>query len=300
MKNNIAKFGLMLVAIIWGSGFIATQMALDSGLTPNQIMTLRFFASALLMTLIFFKHLKSVNKETLLGGIFIGIFLFIAFSFQTYGLMHTTPSKNAFITATNVIIVPFIGFLIYKRKLDTISIVSSFIAIVGIGILSLDSNFNINIGDALTLICAIGFAMHIFITGEYSKKCNPIALTTIQLTTAFVLSLLLLIFTKETNIKLNYNGVYSTLYLAVFSTTIAFLLQTVCQTKATQNETAIILSTESIFGTIFSAIILREVITLKMFIGCVLIFLAIIMAETKLSFLKKYKSEKEALEITEE
>lgn len=287
LKTHLGKLGLLIVAIIWGSGFVASQMALDSGLTPNQIMTLRFFIASVLMMAISFKKIKNASKEAIKYGVIIGMFLFIAFSFQTYGLMHTTPSKNAFITAINVVIVPFIGYLIYKRKLDVISIVSSIIAIVGIGILSLEADLSFNLGDFLTLICAVGFAMHIFFTGEFAKDHDPILLTTIQLTTAFILSAILLIFTKESDIIINAKGLGSVSYLGVFSTTIAFLLQTICQRKTTQGEAAIILSTEAIFGTILSAIILGELITLKMIIGSSLILFSIIMTETKLSFLFK-------------
>lgn len=292
-NNNIAKIGLIIVAIIWGSGFIASQIALDEGFTPNQIMALRFFISSILMVVIFYKHIKFINKNTIKSGIIMGIFLFIAFSFQTYGLIYTTPSKNAFITAINVVIVPFIGYVVYRRKLDKISIISSIISIIGIGILSLEADFSINFGDFLTLICAVGFAMHIFYTGEFTSKHDPIALTIIQLTTAFLLSLTLLIFTGETGMSFNVKGLGAIGYLGVFSTTVAFLLQTICQSKTTQSEAAIILATESIFGTLLSAIILSEIITTKMMLGCSLIFLAIIMAETKLSFLIKKKVELE-------
>ena len=89
-------------------------------------------------------------------------------------LLYTTVSKNAFITAVNVVIVPFIGFFIYKRKLDKLGIISSFIALSGIGILSLQADFTVNFGDFLTFLCAIGFAFHIFFTGEFSEKYNEI------------------------------------------------------------------------------------------------------------------------------
>lgn len=289
MKKYSGEIGLLIVAIIWGSGFVGTQIAIDSNFTPNQIMAIRFFISAALINIIFYKNIKLINKETLKAGIMLGIFLFIGFAFQTYGIMYTTPSKNAFITAANVVIVPFIGFLVYRRKLDKTGIFSSIIALIGIGILSLDNNFSISIGDLLTLICSFGFAFHIFFTGEFAKDKDPIALTGVQTTTAATLSIVLLLVTKETSIPMNIKGFGAITYLAVFSTTICFLLQTICQKKANQTKTAIILSTEAVFGTIFSIIILNEILTSKMIIGCILIFVAIIIAETKLSFVKKDK-----------
>lgn len=287
-KGHIAEFGLILIAMIWGSGFVGTQLALDGGLTPLQLLTIRFFIGAVLINLIFFKQIKeNINKEILKSGVILGFFLFIAFAVQTIGILYTTPTKNAFITAANVVIVPFIGFFVYKRKLDKIGIISSIMTLIGIGILSLETDFSINIGDFLTLICAFGFAFHIFFTSEFASKYNPIILTGIQFTVAFILSLVCQIFMGEMKIEAQINGYLGALYLGVFSTTIAFLLQTICQKMVDGTKTAIILSTEAVFGTIFSVLILKEIVTLKMLIGIAIIFTSIIMAETKLSFIKK-------------
>lgn len=287
-KGHIAEFGLILIAMIWGSGFVGTQLALDGGLTPLQLLTIRFFIGAVLINLIFFKQIKeNINKEMLKSGVILGFFLFIAFAVQTIGILYTTPTKNAFITAANVVIVPFIGFFIYKRKLDKFGIISSIMTLIGIGILSLEADFSINIGDFLTLICAFGFAFHIFFTSEFASKYNPIILTGIQFTVAFILSLVCQIFMGEMKIEAQINGYLGALYLGVFSTTIAFLLQTICQKMVDGTKTAIILSTEAVFGTIFSVLILKEIVTLKMLIGIAIIFTSIIMAETKLSFIKK-------------
>lgn len=288
LKGHIAEFGLILIAMIWGSGFVGTQLALDGGLTPLQLLTIRFFIGAVLINLIFFKQIKeNINKEILKSGVILGFFLFIAFAVQTIGILYTTPTKNAFITAANVVIVPFIGFFVYKRKLDKIGIISSIMTLIGIGILSLEVDLSINIGDFLTLICAFGFAFHIFFTSEFASKYNPIILTGIQFTVAFILSLVCQIFMGEMKIEAQVNGYLGALYLGIFSTTIAFLLQSICQKMVDGTKTAIILSTEAVFGTIFSVLILKEIVTIKMLIGIAIIFTSIIMAETKLSFIKK-------------
>lgn len=287
IKKYSGEIGLIIVAIIWGSGFVATQMGLESGLTPFQLMTIRFFIGSFLINLIFFKKMRNINKKDLYAGCVIGIFLFSAFTLQTFGLKYTTSSKSAFITAANVVIVPFIGYLIYKRKLDKIGIISSIVALVGIGVISLGKNFSIGLGDSLTFLCAIAFAMHIFFTGELTKKYDPIVLTGIQMSVAFVLSFIVQILIGELDVIVTKSSVISLIYLGVFNTTLCFLIQTICQTKVNENKTAILLSTEAVFGMIFSIIIVNEVITVKMVIGSALIFMAIIMSETKLSFINK-------------
>ena len=288
------EIGQGLTALIWGSGFIGVSISLSGGLTPLQIMTIRFFIGAVLLGIIFFKEIKNnITKEAVKAGSMIGVFLFIAFAFQTIGMSYTTASKNAFLTAINVVIVPFIGFVLYKRPLDKYGIISSIIAILGIGILSLEADFSINFGDFLTIICAFGFAFHIFFTGEFVKKHNAIVLTVVQFSVATVLSLIVQILFNEIKIEVQISSIIGVLYLGIFSTTVAFLLQTVCQKDVSETKSAIILSLESVFGSILSVIILHEVLTFRMVVGCLVIFCAIIISETKLSFLKKDKLKEE-------
>lgn len=286
MRNYAGEIGLLLVAIIWGTGFVASAVSLES-LTPYQVMAIRFFIAALLMSVIFMKHFRSLKRSTVGAGIILGIFLFLAFTLQTVGLQYTTPSKNAFLTAVNVVIVPFIGFVLYKRKLDKYGLIGALLAIIGVGILSIQFNFSLNVGDMLTILCAVFFAFHIFFTGEFVKKHHPVELTIIQMIIAFLLSLLVVVFRGEAALPVNMDnkGLMAAVYLGIFSTTIAFLLQTIAQKYTSETKAAIILSTEALFGTIFSIIILSEVVTIRMVVGSILILAAIITAETKLSFI---------------
>lgn len=288
LKKYSGEIGLIVVAIIWGSGLVATRLALDGGLTSLQIITLRFFIASVILNILFFKRIKeNINKKVFKSGFLLGIFLFLSFWVQTVGLVYTTASKNGFITAANVVIVPFIGYFLFKKELDKYGMASSVMALIGIGILSLEADFSVNIGDLLTLVCAFGFAFHIFFTSEFAKDNDPIVLTVVQFCVAFLLSLIVQMLTGEMKLEAQLGGYLGMLHLAIFSTTIGFLTQTICQKKVDGTKTAIILSTEAVFGTIFSIIILKEALTLKLIIGSILIFAAIIVSETKLSFLKK-------------
>ncbi|UEL47093.1 DMT family transporter [Terrisporobacter hibernicus] len=300
MKKYLGEIGLFGIAIIWGSGFIGTKLALDGGLSTVQTLTLRFFIASVMLGIIFYKKIKeNISKESIIAGALLGLFSFVGFTTQTLGLVYTTVSKNAFITAVNVVIVPFIGFILYKRKLDKIGVISSFMALVGIAVLSLEADLSINFGDFLTFICAIGFAFHIFFTGEFSKKYNSYVLTVTQFVVAFLLSLILQTVTGETNFSATPVGFMGALYLGIFSTAIGFLLQTMCQSKVDQTRTAIILSTEAVFGTIMSVLIFHEVLTSRMVVGCIIIFVSIIVAETKLSFIKKKSVEESTNNLME-
>ncbi|NLY81137.1 MAG: DMT family transporter [Lysinibacillus sp.] len=296
MRKYIGEIMLFTTAIIWGSGFVFSAISLDY-LTPYQILAVRFSIGVLILSIIFSKRLKQIKKSTLQRGFILGFLLYFAFLLQTVGLQYTTPSKNAFITAINVVIVPFIAFFIDKRKIDKFELTGAFLAVIGIAFLSLQlTAAEINLGDLLTLGCAFGFAFQIYYTAKYVKDEDPILLTVVQMGAAAIFAWIFVFARGELNFSLQWEGVLSTLYLGVFSTTLAYCLQTMAQKFTTETKTAIILSTEAFWGMVFSVIILSELLTGRMIIGAILILTAILLAETKPSFLKK-RSLKEIKEI---
>lgn len=285
MRKYIGEIGLTITAIIWGSGFVASAVALEY-YTPYQLMAGRFLIGAFILYLIFHKKLKGIKKKTILKGAILGSILYVAFALQTVGLQFTTPSKNAFLTAINVVIVPFIAFLIYKRKTDIFELGGAVLAIIGVAFLSLQLSFEINLGDFLTVCCAFGFAFHIFYTSKFVKDEDPVLLTLVQMSVAAIIAFIVVFSKGETTFSMEPAGLYPLVYLGIFSTTIAFLLQTIAQKYISETKAAIILSTEAFWGMAFSVAILSEVLTLRMGIGAVLILSAIILSETKFSFLR--------------
>lgn len=286
MKKYLGMIGLLIVTIIWGGGFVASEMALET-LTPFQIMAVRFVIAAVLMAAMGRKHIKSITRQEMRCGFFLGAALFGAFALQIIGLQYTTPSKNAFLTATNVVIVPFIALVIYKKRIELRSMIGAVMAIVGAGILSLNQDFSLGLGDALTLLCAVCFALQIFLTGEYVDKIRPTVLNFLQMATAAVLSIAGLAATGRFSFAASGKSILAVLYLGVVSTTITYLLQTVSQKYVDETKSAIILSMEAVFGTIFSVIILHETITVRMILGSVMILSAVLVSEIPLKRAKQ-------------
>jgi drug/metabolite transporter (DMT)-like permease len=242
-------------------------------------MMVRFLLASVLMGMISMgQHKKEGKLEKRAGaikaGILMGIALFAGFALQIIGLQYTTPSKNAFLTALNVVIVPFIAFIILKKKVGMKGIIGAIMSVIGVALLSL----TLSLGDGLTLLCAVGFAFQIFFTGEFVKKYPASVLNMVQMITAFVLSAVSLVIFGENDFQVTTQGWLSVLYLGVISTTVCYLLQTACQKYVDETKAAIVLSMESVFGTIFSIIILHEVITLRMVIGCAIILAAVIIS----------------------
>ena len=282
-----ADLGLIAVSFVWGSGFVASKNALNS-MTPMMLMALRFSIAALLSGVIFRKNLRNLSKETIKAGCIIGFFLFSAFAAQMIGLQYMLAGKQAFLTGTNVIMVPFIYWAVKKNKPDKYNFMAAFIMITGLALLTIDFSvgFSFNIGDALTLLCAFLYACHIVVVGIFSKQHDPIALTVIQLAFAAIISLIYVFWSGEFTIAIPVSGLLNGLYLGVFCTFLAFLVQNLAQKHTSSTHAAIFLSLESVFGSTLSILLLGDQFSFTMFLGCIIIFLGIITAETKWSFLK--------------
>ncbi|WP_291640821.1 DMT family transporter [Clostridium sp.] len=287
-KSVLADMSLLLVALMWGGGFIAVKGALDS-VSPFYIMAMRFGISVVIMLLVFRKKIKRITIKELKIGTLVGLLLFLGFAAQTVGMKYTTAGKNAFLTGTNVVIVPFLYWVISKKKPDSYSLVSAFLCFFGIGMLTLEGGLHIGFGDSLTLLCAVFFAAHIVSVGFFIDKVDAISLVIIQLGAAAVFSIIAALIFEPMPQALNSNTVFAIGYLAIFSTMLAFIIQNVAQKYTTSTHAAIILCLESVFGSILSVIMLNEIFTSKMILGCLTIFIAIVTTETKLDFLKRKK-----------
>ncbi|HBC95856.1 MAG TPA: EamA family transporter [Clostridium sp.] len=284
-KKITADLFLLLAALLWGGGYAATKDALNN-VTPLYMMAIRFLCAGVLISIIFFKIMIKIHLEDIIRGSIIGIFLFLAYTAQTIGLNYTTASKQSFLTSVYVIILPFLYWAIFKNKPTHRAVISAVIALTGIAILSFkpDMQLNINVGDWLTLLSAVLFASHIISIACFARKSNPIILSVVQMLFAGIFSLLFAIIFEPPFSGIHHDAIFPIFYLVVFSTMIGFLIQNIAQKYANPNHVGILLSLESVFGAIISLIFLNEIFTLNMAIGCGIIFLSVLISETKLKF----------------
>ena len=277
---------LLLVAIIWGVGFIATEYAINANLHPLHIMAGRFSIAALALLIFVKNDLSKISRSQWLKGSIAGAFLFLGFFFQTLGQSMTTVSNSAFLTATNVVFVPFIAWLMTKQRPKTKVFFLAALTFIGIAVLTVDTvNIGtLNIGDFYVFLCAIAFASHIAYVGIAVKDSNPIQITFVQILTAAVFSVAGALVLHPANLaEIHFlYGLSAVVFLGLFSTCLCFLLQTSAQKRTASGKAAIILSTESLFGTIFSVIIGFESLTAKIVIGGLIIFTSVTLMEAKI------------------
>lgn len=283
----LAACGLLLTALIWGFAFVVVKNSLDL-IPPIYMLAFRFTIASAALALILFRRLRRIPRRDLQSGASLGVFLFAAYALQTIGCQYTTAGKNAFLTTIYVILVPFLHWLINRRRPDRYVIGGALLAMVGIGLLSLQGEGGIALGDLLTLLCGIFFAVHIVYIDRYTLAQDPAILTVLQLATAAVLSFLLapLIDGPFPAQALHPEAVTGMLYLGLLSTMLGFLLQNVGQKYTTPSTASLLLSFESVFGVLFSTLFLHEAMTARMLLGCLLMFIAVLLVETRFSFLR--------------
>ena len=290
-RVRLAELIMIVVAIIWGTGFVVTKLAMDNGIGVYYLLFLRFLiASILLMFVIFLKKIK-IKKEMILPGIIQGVLLTLGYSTQTMALHYTTPAKNSVLTGLNVIFVPYILLIFFRKKLDIFTIISSILAFFGTLLLSgnISSFSEINKGDLLSMLCAFFFALYIIVIDKYANKINVFVMSFIQFFTVMILCLLLSI-TKGEIKQLNSIGLMLMIYLGVFGTFVAYNLQIMAQKVLSASRTVLFLSLEVVFGVLISIISGYDSFSLNILIGTLLVFAGIVIAETKLDFI--FKKEK--------
>ncbi len=292
-NNVLAKLAtplIILATVIWGSSFVVMKNSVDV-LPTFWLLAIRFTCAALVLGLVFIKRWKVVDRQYLIGGTVMGLCLFLAYAFQTFGLERTTPGKNAFLTAVYCVIVPFLYWAIAHRRPDRYNVLAAVLCIAGIGLVSVTGSdaSAFNSGDVLTLIGGFFFAAHIVAVSKWSEGRDIFMLTVLQFASFALFSWIGVLVTRAPLPVEAFDGglVFSLAYLVIFASCGSLLFQNIGQKYTAPATAAVLLSLEAPFGVVFSILFAGERPTPLMLVGFVLIFIAVVCSETKFSFLPK-------------
>lgn len=283
---------LTLCSMIWGTAFIAQTVGaeyldpLTFNCTRSILATIFLFPCFLFFDKISGKPLslwgtedKVKRKKLLRGGIICGLALAIGSLFQQVGISYTTVGKAGFITSLYIVIVPILGSLAFKSKVNILQWVSVAIATSGMYFICINETFTINKGDMYILICALCFAIHILCIESVIQGLDGVRLSFIQFATCSIVNgILMFIFESPSiqNLSLAWKAVA---YAGIMSSGVAFTLQIVGQKHVNSVLASMLMSLESVFAMLSGGIFLGQVLTTREFIGCSLVFAAIILAQ---------------------
>lgn len=287
------KLMLVAMALIWGYSFLTMKTVLDT-IPTYMLLACRFLPSAAIMFAIFHKRIRAhFNLEYLGIGLLMGCVIWSAYGTQTLGLVDTTPGKNAFLTGTYCILVPFIAFILFRERITKWHISAAVLCLVGVGFVALD-DFSIGRGDLLTLVGAGFFALDMAVVGHVGRTRDVSVLTFWMFLFVGTFSLITTTFFEPVVPAAMWTpGTIGQLaFLAVMCTTVGLLLQNQALSHVPPATGSLLLSLESPFGVLFSVLVAGEVLTGKLILGFALIFLSIVLSETHFSFLAKWLPER--------
>ncbi len=288
ISHRAAVLIIATTATIWGLGFPATRIALNSGMSVGMLMSVRFVVAGVLMAIIVRGRGIAIRRRGVVDGVWLGIILAVLFWLQTDGMRFTTTAKAGFITGLYVLFTPLIAVAIGQRVKLT-SLLGAAIATCGLYLLvHLPGGWwsGWNRGDIEILACAFLCGVHIVLMGRFTRRSDAWLLASSQVITCGIISLgIVALQPLEAGSQTVLQGLTSwpallgTLYLAVFSTVFAFWGQATAQTKLGPTEAAILFSLEPVVAAILSVFWLKEPMSPRQALGGALIVFAMIVAE---------------------
>jgi drug/metabolite transporter (DMT)-like permease len=276
MKNNAlyGKMALFTAAFLWGISFVAVEKAMEFGWTPFVLLGMRGLLSGVALSGFALKKKFWKNRLLILESILAGFILFIGMAFQTYGQQLSTVSNSSFITVLYVVFIPVI---LWKRQKATKSVLLAiFFAVIGTAFLTLNGALTVNVGDILLIGCAWLFAFHIIFLNHVIRHDDVIPVAMIQSLTMGVLGFIFAGFNGQ---GIPTIGWIYVLYAGIISSGLALFLQLYGQQRVSPTISGLLLTLESLFGSLGAIFLLNEPFTLNVLVGGSLMLLAVVTIE---------------------
>lgn len=278
MKNK-GDWLLLLAAFIGGGGFISLKYLMNWGYTPFQVIFGRFLMASICMCLVYRKRLRKITKREWKIGSVLGALLAAMFLLMTVGLQYTTPSVNAFLVNIPAVIVPFICWGVFHQKPTKNHFIAALLTLIGVCCLSLTADFRVDFGAALSLLAAVAFSLQMAFLGNLTDGCDSVHIAVTENIATLVVMAVIVTLTGWKMPALTLPAFGNFFFLGAFCTAAYFALQSIGQQITSPNKAAIIITSESIFAAIFSALLYGERMNLRGYAGCIIIFAAMALAE---------------------
>lgn len=284
--KKLAKPMIVCATLIWGTTFFIMKDALDH-VDTMFLLAFRFTLAAALLAMAFWKRWRHMDLRCLWQGAVLGLFMFAAYAVQTYGLMETTPGKNAFFTAVYCVIVPFLYWVVDRLRPTRYNVLAALLCVAGIGLVSWDGGLALTMGDLLTLCSGFLYACHIVAVSKFSKEQDIFLLTVIQFAVMALCSWAGVLFTHGFPSEgLPMRAWWVLVYLAIAATSLGLLFQNVGQKYTDPSSASVLLALEAPFGVAFSVLFGAESPAPLMYLGFFLIFIAVVCSETQFRFFR--------------
>jgi drug/metabolite transporter (DMT)-like permease len=288
-----ADLALILVTMFWGASCLLTKVGL-SGLEPLTMIALRFIIGFALSAVFFWKRIAASGLTTVKYAAILAGILFVVYIFMTYGVKYTTASNAGFLTCLASVFIPIFAFVFLKQKPEKKVLLGIGLAFVGVLLLSLNGRLQFNLGDILSILCSATFAVHILVTGAFTRRVDSVALGVLQLGFAGVYSLMAAFLFETPHLPQTSQSWIIVLTLSIFCTAVGFIVQTVAQKYTSPTHTGLIFSVEPAFAAFFAFAFLGEILAFRGYVGGFLMILSIIIVEVDFSQIGRHRRKHDA------
>lgn len=273
------------MTLVWGTTFVLVKQALLSA-SPLLFNAVRMLLAAVLLAVIYRKHLVRLDRSAWRAGLLVGFFLFLGYAFQTTGLQLTTPSKSAFLTGISTVLVPVLLIVFWRAHIQPWRVVGILTAFVGLFFMTVPTGqpgiadfANVNLGDVLTVACAFAFAFQIIFLGRSTQRFPFEPIAVLQISVAAILMAISAPLLERPHIHFSPTVVSAIVITGIFGTAIAFTVQAWAQQFTPATHTALIFTLEPVFAWLTSFIYLKERLGLRAGAGALLILAGVLVSE---------------------
>jgi len=286
-RSTKAHILLVVVTFIWGATFVVIKNALAE-ISPLLFNAVRMTLASLCLAAIYWRDIAGMERVTLRAGIFVGVFLWLGYEFQTTGLRLTTPSKSGFLTGVSVVLVPVLLALFWRRKINRWTLLGVAAAVLGLFFMTVPSAgesladwSSVNLGDLLTLGCAVAFAFQIILLGRATEQHSFKSIAFLQTATAAVLMALTVPVVERAHSTWSWRVWAAIAITGILGTALAFTIQAWAQQFTPATHTALIFALEPVFAWLTSYLVEGERLGWRASAGALLILGGVVLSELK-------------------
>lgn len=286
---------LLVASFFWGTTFVAQSLGAEYVGAGTYLALRTYIGIIFLLPFVLYRDKKDIKDSGLgtqelqdkrsrekqafiKGGMLAGLFIFLASFAQQYGIAYTSVAKAGFLTTLYVVFVPVIS-LFFGRRFDNKIWISIALSVIGMYLLCMNGSFYLEIGDALMILSALGFSVQILAVSRYSKRIDPVKLTLAQFIVEAMLATIVMIVLERPGLSSIHSALPAILYAGIFSSGIAYTLQSLGQKNLNPAIASIAMCLESVFGTLSGWIVLGQKLSLREATGCILMFVAIVLTQ---------------------
>lgn len=292
-QQRKADLLLVMVTAFWGASYFLTDLCLET-MPPLSLNAFRFLVAFAVLGAVYFRKLRRISRKTLLYSLLIGCSLVMVYTCYVYGLMHTSISNAGFICALPVIFTPLLELVIYRKIPNRRFALALVLCTVGLGLMTLNDSFRPALGDIICMGTAIFYAVDLLLTDKAVRdpEVDPLQLGVCQLGVVGIIMLILTLTLEQPKLPQSPAAWGAALFLAIFCTGIAFVIQAVQQQYTTASHVGLIFTLEPLFSAIVAYFFAHEVLGLRGYIGAALMMFSLILMEVDIVGILKKKSKK--------